>query len=417
MEAIIKLSIKDFIKNNEMLSIVAYRYRTLFFNMSMKRYKKLPVVPERVLFNSFNGKGYCDNPKAIAEKMHELFPEYELVWACKDINAESSVPPYVKKVRYPSSEYFRIMSTAGTWVFNCLVPDGTVKKKDQCYIQTWHGDRALKKILLDTEKDMEKYKKRHSIIDANSELSDYFISGCEWFVPVWKRAAKFRGKFITKGAPRNDCLININTKKAEQCIELVKTKLNIPQNTKILLYAPTYRDHQIVEDVVASDIDLERIIDLLQKKDKCSWICLLRAHSGRKLRLNKQETSSEFHIIDVTLYPDMAELLMAADMLITDYSSCAGDYALLERPILIYQDDRDSYTRNDRTLYFEMSKTPFWTATSMEEAERIIEQMTDDTIGENCQQISAFYGSCETGDASGEVCRVIAKNGGGYNGD
>ena len=103
----------------------------------------------------------------------------------------------------------------------------------------------------------------------------------------------------------------------------------------------------------------------------------------------------------------LAELLRVADALITDYSSCAGDYALLRRPIFLYQDDLADYMNNDRALYFDMADSPYWVSSTPEEMDALIDAYTPEAARENCDAILAFYGECESGRAAEQIAEYI----------
>ena len=112
-------------------------------------------------------------------------------------------------------------------------------------------------------------------------------------------------------------------------------------------------------------------------------------------------------IIDASKYEDMAELLAISDFLITDYSSSAGDFALRNKPIILYQSDRQEFLKVDRSFYFDIDKSPFMVAKSQEELEKIINMLSVDVINQNCKDILDFYGTYETGNAAEIVAHAI----------
>ena len=203
----------------------------------------------------------------------------------------------------------------------------------------------------------------------------------------------------------NDCLVNYNEEQAKQ----IKKTIGLDVAKKIMLYAPTLRrknqggkgEQQI------QDVDLNRTLDLLQKKMGGEWICLLRAHptvsglSGIEYSENK---------IDVSGYEDMADLLLISDCLLTDYSSCAGDFAILNRPVLLYQSDRQQYIEEDRTFYFDIDKSPFLVAKSQDELDMIIKSLSDEQIKNNCANILKFYETVETGHSTQDIVNRIIKH-------
>ena len=111
----------------------------------------------------------------------------------------------------------------------------------------------------------------------------------------------------------------------------------------------------------------------------------------------------------------MMELLKVGDALLTDYSSCAGDFALTGRPVFLYQDDLDDYSNNDRELYFDMKDSPYWVAANPDELDRLIEAYTPEKARENCRAILDFYNTDESGRAAEAVaeylCDMIDKAG------
>ena len=297
------------------------------------------------------------------------------------------------------------MATSGAWVCSTTLPKGTVKRKGQLYIQTWHGDKGFKKFANDAASDLEVYgNKTKNRKFAESEICDFFLTGAKWFIPKIRSAIGYKGKIIAKGLPRNDCLVNYDPDAALA----IKRRLEISENTMVLIYAPTFRDHEGTHEVVVSDINLPAILNAVEKKTGERWICLLKAHAGRELKMAISGNEKKFK--DVTAYPDIADLLMISDMMITDYSSCAGDFALTNHLILLYQDDIDLYTTLDRTLYFDMKDTPYYVAHTLDEALKVIEEVDADAIAQNCAAIREFYGVCETGRACEGVVDLILKN-------
>ncbi len=396
------MGIKRFVKRNKLLSKIAYCAREKRCKGLQKKYGKQPLDGNKVLFYR-SGGGYGDNPRAVAEYLHRQNPDMKLVWACGSTSLFQTVPEYVKPVVFESDEYYRELSTAGAWVCSTTLPNGTLKRKGQLYIQTWHGDKFLKKIGNDSASDNDSYKWRKTASKfCESRICDYFVTGCEWFVPIAASALDYRGAFLRSGMPRNDCLVNLDS---EKCAEIRKT-VGIDSDVKVLIYAPTFRDYEKTHDSVGSDIDLVAILDALEKKYACRWICLMRAHAGKHLKLNGGDIADP-RFTDVTTYPDMADLLMISDMLISDYSSCGADFAITGKMVLMYQDDIDQYTSKGRTLYFTREESPYFTASNMEEALEILNRVTDEDIRKNSQGILDFYHSFETGHACEEVCKVI----------
>lgn len=355
------------------------------------------VNKNKVMFTSFGGKSYSDNPRAISEKLHAMLPDAEIVWEIKEPEKKSDiVPAYIRCIDCSKLlSYYKEFATSSVYVTNNSMLNIS-KSKKQMFIQTWHGDRAFKKILYDSG-----YKRKYPLAESVKGYCDYAIAGSEYGIMQYRSAFKFEGEVIADGTPRNDRLIS----QENEYIKEIKRKLNI-NNKKVLLYAPTLREAAISkkENQKIQDIDLLKTIEALEQKYNCEWVCFVRAHSVVQglcgVDLNDK-------IIDVSYYDDMADLLLISDMLITDYSSCAGDFALLKRPLVLYQSDRKEYEENDRGFYFKMEDSPYHIAENQEELEKIILELDEDSIDKNCEDILEFYGTNETGKASEVVAGLI----------
>ncbi len=352
------------------------------------------VKKNRVVFMSFNGNSYSDNPKAISEALHEACPDIEIVWVFADPGKKKIVPSYVKTVDMASTvAYNKALYTCRVFVTNFLMPK-IKKQKNQFFIQTWHGDRAFKKVLLDAT---------HPHVNEQEDgYCDLAVAGSDYGERQYRSAFAYRGRVLKIGTPRDDRYIAPN---AEE-IKTLREKIGVPMGKKILLYAPTLRDRATHEGKKqqAQDVDIYRALDALNKKYNEEWVCLVRAHPN-VIGLSGIELSDR--VFDVSSHEDMSDLLLISDMLITDYSSCAGDFALLNRPIVLYQSDINDYLENTRQLYFDVRESPYYIAGNQDELEAFIAGFTEENICENCKAILDFYGTHESGNASAELAKII----------
>lgn len=356
-----------------------------------------PINNKKIVFTSFMGRSYSCNPKAISEELYKQCPEFKIVWL---FNKESKkhVPNYVKSVKRKSIKAMYELYTAKFWVDNFQKPKWTYKRKDQIYIQTWHGDRSFKKILYDSPNNTD--KKAY----IENKICDVMVTGSTFGKKMLSSAFNYTGEFLEVGCPRNDILIQNDSMLRKK----IKENLNISQNTNVLLFAPTYRRYLLNGEQTISNINLPMIIDKLEKISNRKWICLTRSHSNTNKLVFKEGTSEK--MIDVSDYDDMAELLLIADMLITDYSSSAMDFVLRKKPIILFQPDREEYMKKDRTFYIPIEDTPFLVAKSQDELLEIISSLKEREVVQNCEDIMNFYGFYETGDASKRVVDYIIKN-------
>ena len=343
---------------------------------------------KQIMFESFNGRTYSDNPRAVSEKMHELFPDFQLIWAFTEpAKAEQRVPDYIHVVSRNSFEFYKTLTESFCYVTNEAILYDTPKRRDQVFIQTWHGDRGFKKILYDAWQDG---KRPTPVMDE--KLTDLFVVGSEYASERIKTAFRYQGSTLALGCPRNDCLI------IPKDINFVREKIGVPEGKKILLYAPTLRKN----DIVKSNVNISDTLAHLGIRGG-EWVCLVRAHP----KSPRLDYDFDENIIDVSRYPDMADLQMIADMLITDYSSCAGDFILKRKPLILAQFDLELYMKEYRTFYMDIQKIGYIIAKSQEELNHLLDTMTDDQFAENCNHILQFYGTKETGHAAEAVCRWI----------
>ena len=351
--------------------------------------KLLFKIENKAVFCSFNGKSYSCNPRAISEELHKQSPDTKIVWAFLDVRKKRNVvPDYVRCVKHGSIRELYELTTAKYWIDNFSKPSTTRKRKGQIYIQTWHGDRGFKKVLYDSPncKPTNKY--------IESDICDVMTVGSDFGIKKLSGAFKYNGEFLKFGSPRNDKLINNSSDEVNR----VKKFLGIDSDKKILLFAPTFRRSKSKEKQSMQGIDLIEIKDKLDEITGQEWVCLTRAHSiSNGLDIDSSIASK---VIDVTNYEDMADLLMITDLLITDYSSSAGDFILKFKPLILFQPDREEYMSKDRTFYFDIDDSPFIVARSQDEILSILTELNEEKIRKNCEDILKFYGVFESGQAA-----------------
>ena len=395
------MNIRRIIKNNNMAYHLALSARNKIYRKEMGKYASEPLVKNQVLFNNFNGRGFGDNPKAMAEAIHGMDPSVKLLWAVKE--QDETLPSYIGQVLFETAEYYRALSTSAVWVSNVFMPDGVVKRDGQLYIQTWHGDRPLKKIFNDAARDLKAFKDKYGEKDYfEAGNCDYITSASTFAEDLYRRSVGFEGKFIDCGCPRNDRLVEPSSEE----IEGIKEKLGIA-GKKVLLFAPTFRDNKVNEGTNDSDIRLSEILDALEKKTGGDWICLLRAHGGTQLVRKNEAEDARF--MDVTRYPDMTDLLLVTDYLITDYSSCATDFAMTGRPVMFYQDDIEEYKAKSRTLYYTEKDECFSGVRNMSEALKFIADTDEEEYKKRDREILDFFDTHESGKSSEECARIIVE--------
>lgn len=354
-------------------------------------------VKKQVMFESFIGKQYSDNPRAISEKMHELYPDYTLVWALYPHNYEECkehIPKYIKVVikKGLNLAYLFEIAKSACFVTNENLDPYFFKRKKQFFVQTYHGDRAFKKVLYDAWPDGKRPK---PVMDEF--YTDLAISGSVFGEKRYATSFHYNGAIYKNGSPRNDCLINIDTSRLLR----IKAGLGIPKEVKILLFAPTFRDSKTNGQKV--DIDIRRTLNCLQECGE-KWICIVRGHSMVNSFAGLHE---EEDILDLTHYYDMSDLLLIADMLITDYSSCATDFLLTKRPVILATFDIEDYKKNNREFAVDPEKSGFLLAKNQEQLETIIKNTSQEQYEESYIKVNKCFGTKESGHASEDICKLI----------
>ena len=189
------------------------------------------VDADKVYFSSFNGALYDDNPKAVAEALHAVCPRAKLVFRLNRRGmAQKDIPDYVTRVYAFSPWGIREMATAKVIVKNANILDWMVVFPDQEYVQTWHGDRGLKKMGLELWPDRKAYQRE-------SRWLTLCVSGSRFATGTFESAFHYTGNVMQLGCPRNDILLN----PPEGAAEAVRAALGVPEGHRVLLYAPTFR--------------------------------------------------------------------------------------------------------------------------------------------------------------------------------
>lgn len=299
------------------------------------------------------------------------------------------------------------MSIAKIWVFDCRQPDFLIKKKNVVYIQTWHGT-PLKKLALDMDsvsmaedKDIAAYKEKFY---KNAMTWDYLIAQNDFSARIFRSAFGFEKNMLTIGYPRNDVLIGKNN---ENYIAFLKKELSLPKDKKIILYAPTWRDNEFYSSGKYK-FNPHMDFDLLKEKLSDEYCMIVKYHYLVKDLIDWSPYKG--FIYDFDLNYDISLLYLAADLLITDYSSVMFDYSILKRPMLFYCYDYDNYKDNLRGFYFDFEKeAPGPISYKTQELIEDILQYDRVKYIKQYERFSDKYNKAENGTACKEICSLIEK--------
>ena len=371
------------------------------------------VDEKTLLFCCFNGKSYSCSPKAIYEYMinTDEFKDYKFIWAFLDEkkykNLEKNKNTSVVKIR--TKEYKKCLAKAKYWIFNYKIPDFLYPKKNQIFVQCWHGT-PLKRLGCDLEhfdnmlNTIDGIKKRYKI---EASKFTYFISpskfASEKFISAWN--LKEIGKeniIVEEGYPRNDFLFNYKEKDVQQ----IRKKLGIENdNRKIILYAPTYRSDQHQTGlgyVYKEEIDFKKMEEKFGKE----YLILFRPHYfiANSFDFDKYKG----FVYNVANIDDINELYIISDILITDYSSVFFDYANLKRPMIFFMYDLEHYKNESNGFYIDLNELPGPIVETQEDLEKLIEDV-DFNIGSSkkYKEFNEKYNYLDDGNASKRVIEKV----------
>lgn len=382
------LPLKRKLRKNQRVRMFLSRILGLYWNVPMGLARLAGVDCNLVVFSAFECLSYCGNPRYVSEALHAAQPEVKIAWLFEDPEAAKKkfdIPDYVRVLDVNRLPGMAALARARVVVDNArkhfyLHFPG----RNQVYVQTWHGDRGFKLCGYDNPFNAV-------MLEENCDL---VLAGSDFGVRLYHTAFHCKGEIAKVGSPRNDILIRNDP---AECAA-IRGRLGLDADCGALLYAPTYRDvERRANQAHRAHMDLHHVLDTLERTTGKPWKCLVRAHY---LSCGISLEDDTGRLIRVTDYPEMAELLLVSDALLTDYSSSAGDFALLRRPIYLYQDDFRDFRDKNREFYFDMKDSHYWIATNPEELDRLIEATTPERARENCDAVLRFYGEAETGHAT-----------------
>lgn len=386
---------------------ILYKIKYKISTLSIKTDKRT------IMFCSFNGKSYSCSPKAIYEYMvkDKKYSNYKFIWSFTnpDNYPKLEEDKNTKIVKHNSKEYKKYLARAKYWIFNYKIPEYLYPKKEQIFIQCWHGT-PLKRLGCDLEhfdnvlNTLKGMKKRYKI---EASKFSYFISpskfASEKFISAWNlREIHKENIIIEEGYPRNDFLFNYTQKD----VEAIKTKLGIQDDRrKIILYAPTYRSNQHEAGIgytYKEEIDFKHFYEKVGKE----YIVLFRPHYFIANVFDFEKYKG--FVYDVSKIDDINELYIIADLLITDYSSVFFDYANLKRPMIFYMYDLEHYRDKSNGFYIDLAELPGPIIKTQEELEREVLNINNNFVYNNkYREFNNKYNYLDDGHASKRVIEKI----------
>ena len=295
------------------------------------------VEADVVLFSSWWGK-LADSPMAIADELRRRDAPLRQVWVLEDVSA---APDGAVAVRPGTVRYLLETGRARYLVSNTTLPGYFRKKSGSTYLQTWHGT-PLKRIGFDIERPAFPDSARY-LDDLRREVDewDFLVSPNRFSTEIFRGAFHYQGEIIETGYPRNDVLVGADSKPLR---ERVRERLGIARGKRAVLYAPTWRD----DAQFSTELDTDTLASGLGD----GWVVLVRAHTSVASTL---ELADGPRVRNVSRLDDIGPLLLAADVLVTDYSSVMFDFAATGKPMVFFTYDLERYRDEVRGFYFDLA--------------------------------------------------------------
>jgi len=290
-----------------------------------------------ILFESFQGKVIGDNPHAIFVEVLSRNPSFELLFT---LDSKTKAPEGAKGVRHGSIAWLKALATSRVLVNNTNFPGYFRKRSGQRYIQTWHGT-PLKRLGRDIV-DVVPTGSYLKMMDREASFWDFLISPNPYCTEILGKTFGYSGQILETGYPRNDVLISGKDKR-----DLVRKSLGIlDANQQVVLYAPTWRDSK------RTATGNWKPVNFLSGSLGPNVTVLFRGHTNTHSAHSSKVTGGA---IDVTNYKNVAELYLAADVLVTDYSSSMFDFSVTGKPMIFLAPDFDEYVAK-RGFYFDFEQ-------------------------------------------------------------
>lgn len=325
--------IEHLIKHNPLVQKIYRVGVSCAFRLISHMYK---VKPNLVLMNGHSYK-YNDSPREIYRKMYSLglTKKYKVVWALNE--PKKTKIPGCKIIKMDTWEYFKTAFKAKYWI-SCVNIERSLrfKKKNQVYLNTWHGAS------INAAGNAVNGRK-----DFHWGYIDYFcVCGKPDEINYGRDLEVSKKAFLRVGYPRNDRLYKATE---NEQLEL-KKKLGLPIDKMCILYAPTWRD----SNDGGESYKLAPPIDWAEWKKELSdkFVVMLRTHPYTTKLMNVE---FDDFVLDYSEYPEVNDLLIATDILISDYSSINLDYAITEKPMICFGYDYDEY-KKIRGFYYDLEK-------------------------------------------------------------
>jgi CDP-glycerol glycerophosphotransferase len=345
-----------------------------------------------VLLETFRGRAVGDSPGAIGRELMSRDIDLDLVCVVDD--ASVAVPEGLRAVVRLSHDWYRVLGSARAYVANAAAPAFFAKKPGQIHLQTWHGT-PLKRIGEDRGPgDFFTWRHRRMVARQASDW-DALLSPSRYCSEIFRSAFRYDGVTLESGYPRNDVLTSAS---AGDRRREVRTRLGILEQDTVVLYAPTWREYLGERDAKPLYLDPETVTRGVKE-----CVVLMRGHYNATGQPDAFRGRRD--VQDVTRYPDIADLFLACDVLVTDYSSVMFDFSLTDKPVILLVPDLERYRDAERGFYLDIDEwAPGPLVRSTEEVVAMVDDLaTLDSYGPARSRLRQTFCPWDDGLASKRV--------------
>jgi len=365
----------------------------LFLRLLLKIFYVFPIAEDKIFYTSYGGGKFTCNPKYIYKYIVNQEKGYQHVWVLEDDeNSELNNHSNTEIVKKNSLSFIYHFLTAKIVISNASIPTYLPLRKSQKYIETWHGGGAYKRTGLSYDRSEDQIKKLKIVAD---EVNDFISSSSIFTETKSKNHLVNEEKFFEIGMPRNDVLFT----GSETLSNKVKDFYGLEKNTRIVLYAPTYRSKSDDSETY-EDLDMTKLMEALENKFGGNWVVFTRMHYYLNEKIQYENA------VNVSAYADMQELMLAADVLITDYSSVMWDFSITKKPAFTFAPDLAEYEKN-RSFFTPPEKWPFTISENNTELINEISIFNQEEHDERIKKHHKIQGSFEKGNATEQVYEKI----------
>lgn len=334
-----------FPSNPELFNLVA-EYRGYGIPWQYKKVADSENVNERMFFFESNlGKQYTGNPRYIYERMLERYPNFIYVWC---YSGRERIPGNPIIVSRASAEYYKLLAKSRYIINNTTFPLW-YQRRETFYLQTWHGT-PFKRLHWDITSRPLKNRSTPEFYTKSTRW-DALLSPNNYSTKIFRSAFKYEGEILEYGYPAND--IFYDQQRYDKVRRRIREKLGIfDERTPVFLYAPTWRDGKHLGNSMF-EFDLMLDPHKFLKHAPRKSVLLIRSHHMSSSE--KELAKLGGRAINVSTWDDAIELMCAADVLITDYSSIVFDWYCSRKPVIYYVPDYEQYVGKLRGAYFDLN--------------------------------------------------------------